>query len=121
MKYYNPKNGRTGIVNKIKLHGKTCYIADYNDEKTGCGMSTIKDTFNDAEMVMVKLGYKRCGMVDESGARRYTMTVDELQSLYKRFENFVADCTQQEYNENKSAIIAVYTLIKKHIDAEIKK
>ena len=63
----------------------------------------------------------QAGIVDESGARRYTMTIDELQTLYKRFENFVADCTQQEYQENKSAIIAVYTLIKKHIDAEIKK
>jgi len=61
------------------------------------------------------------GFVDESGCRRYTMTLEQLQDLYKRFENFVADCTQQEYNENKSAIIAVYSLIHKHINAEIYK
>ena len=61
------------------------------------------------------------GFVDESGCRRYTMTEQQLQNLYKTFENFVADCTQQEYNENKSAIIAVYALIHKHINAEIYK
>lgn len=61
------------------------------------------------------------GFVDESGCRRYTMTEQQLQALYKQFENFVADCTQQEYNENKSAIIAVYSLIHKHINNEIYK
>ena len=63
----------------------------------------------------------QCGIVDETGCRRYTMTLPQLQALYKQFENFVADCPQQEYNENKSAIIAVYSLIHKHINAEIYK
>lgn len=58
------------------------------------------------------------GIIDESGCARYTMTLAQLQTLYKKFENFVADCTQQEYNENKAAIIAVYTLLHKHINAE---
>lgn len=53
--------------------------------------------------------------------RRYTMSREQLQALYKQFENFVADCPQQEYNENKSAIIAVYSLIHKHINNEIYK
>lgn len=61
------------------------------------------------------------GIIDETGCRRYTMTLEQLQALYKQFENFVADCTQQEYNENKQAITAVYTLIHKHINAEIYK
>lgn len=61
------------------------------------------------------------GIIDESGCARYTMRLEELQALYKRFEDFVADCTQQEYNENKSAIIAVYTLLHKHINAETMK
>ena len=58
------------------------------------------------------------GFVDESGCRRYTMSREQLQALYKQFENFVADCTKQEYDENKQAITAVYTLIHKHINAE---
>lgn len=61
------------------------------------------------------------GIIDETGCARYTMTLEQLQALYKQFENFVADCTQQEYNENKQAITAVYTLIHKHINAEINK
>ena len=61
------------------------------------------------------------GIIDETGCRRYTMQFPELQDLYKRFENFIADCTQQEYNENKQAITAVYTLIHKHINNEIYK
>lgn len=59
------------------------------------------------------------GIIDETGCTRYTMTLEKLQALYKQFENFVADCTQQEYNENKQSITAVYTLIHKHINAEI--
>ena len=58
------------------------------------------------------------GIIDETGCRRYTMTLEQLQALYKQFENFVADCTQQEYDENKAAIISVYTLIHKHINTE---
>ena len=57
-------------------------------------------------------------IIDETGCARYTMGREQLQALYKQFENFVADCTQQEYNENKQAITAVYTLIHKHINAE---
>lgn len=61
------------------------------------------------------------GFVDETGCRRYTMSLEQLEALYKRFENFVADCPQEEYNENKSAITAVYTLLHKHINNEIYK
>jgi len=63
----------------------------------------------------------QCGIIDETGCRRYTMTLEQLQALYKQFENFVADCSQQEYNENKQAITAVYALIHKHINYEIYK
>ncbi len=58
------------------------------------------------------------GIIDESGCRRYTMSREQLQALYKQFENFVADCTKQEYDENKESINAVYALIHKHINAE---
>lgn len=53
---------------------------------------------------------------DETGCLRYTMTFSELQELYMDFENFVADCTQDEYKEYKDAIIRVYTLLHKHIN-----
>ena len=60
-------------------------------------------------------------IIDETGATRYTMTREELERLYKEIERFVADCTIQEYNENKQSITAVYSLIHKHINNEIYK
>lgn len=60
-------------------------------------------------------------IIDETGATRYTMTRAELERLYKEIERFVADCTQQEYTENKQSITAVYSLIHKHINNEIYK
>lgn len=58
-------------------------------------------------------------IIDEMGCARYTMSREQLQALYKQFEDFVADCTQQEYTENKQSITAVYSLIHKHINNEI--
>ena len=67
-----------------------------------------------------RIEQKKRGIVDETGASRYTMTVDSLNKLYKRLEDFIADCTQQEYNENKVAIAATMALIHKHINAGTK-
>lgn len=53
-------------------------------------------------------------ITDNNGAKRYTMTNDELYKVYKKFEDFVADCTTEEYIENKSSIDAVFSLIHKH-------
>lgn len=61
------------------------------------------------------------GILDETGCERYTMTLKQLNALYKKFEDFVADCPQDEYDENKAAIIAVFALIHKHINNEIYK
>ena len=58
------------------------------------------------------------GIIDTDGSRRYTMTLDDLNRLYKNFEDFVADCTQEEYNKYKESIIGVYSLLHKHINAE---
>ena len=58
------------------------------------------------------------GIIDEMGAVRHTMKREQLDALYKQFENFVADCTKQEYEENKPAITAVFTLIHKRINNE---
>lgn len=113
LNYWNPLTRKYGFIEYPKPGGK--YFAVYD------GNVNPHPSFGAAFDELKNAGYEPNGIIDETGCRRYTMTVDELQSLYKRFEDFVADCTQQEYNENKSAIIAVYTLIKKHIDAEIKK
>ena len=123
--YWNPTNRKYGHVSEIKATGAfngrmTVYCANYRN-KGGLHSTNVCKTFEDADRIMTEHGYERMGVIDESGCRRYTMPLPELQELYKRFENFVADCTQQEYNENKAAITAVYTLIHKHINAEIYK
>lgn len=58
------------------------------------------------------------GFVDESGCRRHTMTSRELDSLYRRLESFVADCTREEYNAIRDSITDIYTMIHKRINAE---
>lgn len=118
--YYNDVTREYGQIDETRATGafrgkKIIFCARFGE------LCTLCDTFEDAHRIMTEHGYEKMGVIDESGCMRYTMTLPELQGLYKKMEDFVADCTQQEYNENKSAIIAVYTLIKKHIDAEIKK
>lgn len=116
--YYNEQTRRNARVNEIRLNGRTAYIANYQDEHGVC-CSKIRETMEAANRDMEEHGYHRKGIIDETGCARYTMRLEELQYLYTRFENFVADCTQQEYNENKAAITAVYALIHKHINNEI--
>lgn len=118
--YYNEQTRRNGRVNEIRLNGRTAYIANYQD-KNGVCCSKIRETMEAANRDMEEHGYHKKGIIDESGCARYTMTEQQLQNLYKTFENFVADCPQQEYNENEQAITAVYALIHKHINAEIYK
>ncbi len=55
-------------------------------------------------------------ITDSNGANRYTMSSEELMALYKKLENFIADCTFQEYQENKEAINGVLSLIHKHLN-----
>lgn len=51
----------------------------------------------------------------ENGINRYTMTLQELSEVYRKLENFVADCTTQEYLDNREAINAVFSLIHVHM------
>lgn len=41
---------------------------------------------------------------DEFGAVRHVMTAKELDDLYKRLENFIADCTRSEVDANRDAL-----------------
>lgn len=42
--------------------------------------------------------------VDEIGATRHAMSDKELNELYKRLENFIADCTRSEVDANRDAL-----------------
>lgn len=49
--------------------------------------------------------------IDEVGATRHAMSDKELNELYKRLENFIADCTIEEAKENRDAFVKVQTMI----------
>lgn len=52
---------------------------------------------------------------DELGAVRHAMSMNDLRDLYKRLENFIADCTRKEVYENRDAINGVLTLVHKRM------
>ena len=47
-------------------------------------------------------------VTDELGAVRHVMTAKELDDLYKRLENFIADCTRNEVDNNRDVINGVF-------------
>lgn len=53
--------------------------------------------------------------IDEVGATRHAISDKELNELYKRLENFIADCTIEEAKENRDAFVKVETLIYQRI------
>lgn len=53
--------------------------------------------------------------IDEVGATRHAMSDKELNELYKRLENFIADCMVEEAKENRDAFVKVQTLIHQRI------
>lgn len=53
--------------------------------------------------------------IDEVGATRHAMSDKELNELYKRLGNFIADCTIEEAKENRDAFVKVETLIYQRI------
>ena len=50
-------------------------------------------------------------VTDEMGAVRHAMTAKELNDLYKRLENFIADCTRSEVDANRDALNKVQSMI----------
>lgn len=53
--------------------------------------------------------------IDEVGATRHAISDKELNELYKRLENFIADCTVEEAKESRDAFVKVQTLIHQRI------
>lgn len=50
-------------------------------------------------------------IIDEVGAIRHSMSKKELNELYKKLDNFIADCTIEEAKQNRDAFVKVQTLI----------
>ena len=68
-------------------------------------------TLDEADQMMANAGYTRKGFVDEHGATRHAMSRVEIETLYKKLDNFISDCTVQECERYKDALIGVKTLL----------
>lgn len=49
--------------------------------------------------------------MNDNGALRHILTRNELQELYRKLDNFIADCTEQEAKENQDTFVKIKTFI----------
>ena len=49
--------------------------------------------------------------IDEYGVQRHAMNRKEIESLYKQLDNFIGDCTVEEFRANEQAFTAIKTLL----------
>lgn len=80
----------------------------------GNGM-TVAKSMDEAEKIMAALGYTRKGFKDEQGVTRHAMPRGKVESLYNQLQNFIADCTVEEYKANEQAFTAIKTLLHKRM------
>lgn len=87
---------------RLKYYAYICTVESSIHRPGGCSRKTNK--FRDMK-----------SFIDEVGATRHAMSNKELNELYKRLENFIADCTIEEAKENRDAFVKVQTLIHQRI------
>ena len=71
------------------------------------------------DMLFIREGYHSVfeewasgkGFKDEQGALRHSMSREDLDELYRRLDNFIADLTYEEAEQNRDAFNAVKTII----------
>lgn len=62
-------------------------------------------------IILSQRGYILKGFKDEQGVTRHAMPRRKVESLYNQLQNFIADCTVEEYKANEQAFTAVKTLL----------
>lgn len=62
-------------------------------------------------IILSQKGYIRKGFTDEQGVTRHAMPRRKVESLYNQLQNFIADCTVEEYKANEQAFTAIKTLL----------
>lgn len=55
------------------------------------------------------------GFKDQSGIIRHTLTFNELRELYRKLDDFIADCTHAEIEANKIGINVILAMIHKRM------
>ena len=72
---------------------------------------TVAKTTDEAERILAALGYKRKGFQDEQGVTRHAMPRGKVEYLYNQLQNFIADCTVEEYKAHEQAFTDIKTLL----------
>ena len=80
----------------------------------GHGM-TVAKSMDEAEKILAATGYTRKGFKDEQGVTRHAMPRGKVESLYNQLQNFIADCTVDEYKAHEQAFTAIKTLLHKRM------
>lgn len=62
-------------------------------------------------IMLSQRGYIRKGFTDEQGVTRHEMPRFKIESLYNQLQNFIADCTVEEYKAHEQAFTAIKTLL----------
>ena len=98
--------------------GKLCPAVN---NQVGRYISHRNDWWGDgsADMLFIREGYHSVfeewasgkGFKDEQGALRHSMSREDLDELYRRLDNFIADLTYEEAEQNRDAFNAVKTII----------
>lgn len=99
--YINTQDGKEIIVTEF---GRFVTIGQ------GHGM-TVAKSMDEAERILAAIGYTRKGFEDEQGVTRHAMPRFKIESLYNQLQNFIADCTINEYKANEQAFTAIKTLL----------
>lgn len=101
----------------ITQDGKEIIVTEFGRFVTiGQGhVMTVAKSMDEAERIMAALGYTRKGFKDEQGVTRHAMPRFKIESLYNQLQNFIADCTVEEYKAHEQAFTAVKTLLHQHM------
>lgn len=91
------------------------------NNQVGRYISHRNDWWGDSsgDMLFIREGYHSAfeewasgkGFKDEQGALRHSMSRDDLDDLYRRLDNFIADLTCEEAEQNRDAFNAVKAII----------
>lgn len=96
---------------KLIRAGYRCAICDQLEDPK---LKKKIETRSITELVKPSNGFK-----DEDGAMRHTIIRKELDTLYRKFDKFIADSTRQETEEHKAAILEIKGWLHKRIQDEV--
>lgn len=114
---YTDESGKEAVLtHMLNSRNGGFYTVRFEDHELKCCK-----TEDEAKQLLSDRGYSEKGFKDEQGVTRHALSRGKIEFLYTQLENFIADCTVEEYNEYKESFTAVKTLIHQRIRETLKK